>query len=106
MDWRYPPEDLQFPIILASDLIYEMRNVAPLVALIRKMLAPGGTCLLTDQDRVPSHVFARHVDIGGTILHDQDHACRRTGRPASQGHALPRYSLGLSKHLSIFRQFE
>lgn len=57
MDWRYPPEDRQFPIILASDLIYEMRNVAPLVALIKKMLEPGGTCLVTDQDRVPSHVL-------------------------------------------------
>jgi predicted nicotinamide N-methyase len=57
MDWRYPPENVQFPIILASDLIYEMRNIAPLVALIQKMLAPGGECLLTDQDRVPSHVL-------------------------------------------------
>jgi predicted nicotinamide N-methyase len=57
MDWRYPPEDLRFPIILASDLIYEMRNVAPLVALIKKMLEPGGLCLVTDQDRVPSHVL-------------------------------------------------
>ena len=57
MDWRYPPENVQFPIILASDLIYEMRNVAPLVALIKKLLEPGGVCLLTDQDRVPSHVL-------------------------------------------------
>jgi predicted nicotinamide N-methyase len=57
MDWRYPPEVVQFPVILASDLIYEMRNVAPLVALIKKLLEPGGVCLLTDQDRVPSHVL-------------------------------------------------
>ncbi len=57
MDWRYPPEGLRFPLILASDLIYEMRNVAPLVALIKAMLEPGGVCLLTDQDRVPSHVL-------------------------------------------------
>lgn len=57
MDWRYPPENVQFPLILASDLIYEMRNIAPLVALIRKLLEPNGVCLLTDQDRVPSHVL-------------------------------------------------
>jgi predicted nicotinamide N-methyase len=57
MDWRYPPENVQFPIILASDLIYEMRNVAPLVALIKQLLEPGGVCLVTDQDRVPSHVL-------------------------------------------------
>ena len=57
MDWRFPPDDVRFPIILASDLIYEMRNVAPLVALIKKMLEPDGVCLLTDQDRVPSHIL-------------------------------------------------
>ena len=57
MDWRYPPEGVQFPVILASDLIYELRNVAPLVGLVEKLLAPGGVCLLTDQDRVPSHVL-------------------------------------------------
>jgi predicted nicotinamide N-methyase len=57
MDWRYPPADRRFPIILAADLIYEMRNVAPIVALIRQLLRPDGLCLLTDQDRVPSHVL-------------------------------------------------
>jgi predicted nicotinamide N-methyase len=57
MDWRYPPRGLRFPLILASDLIYEMRNVTPLVLLIKAMLEPGGVCLLTDQDRVPSHVL-------------------------------------------------
>jgi predicted nicotinamide N-methyase len=57
MDWRFPPDEVRFPIVLASDLIYEMRNVAPLVALIKKMLEPDGVCLLTDQDRVPSHVL-------------------------------------------------
>jgi hypothetical protein len=40
--------------LLASDLIYEARNVEPLVDLVKALLAPGGLCLLTDQDRVPS----------------------------------------------------
>jgi predicted nicotinamide N-methyase len=57
MDWRYPPADRQFPIIFAADLIYEMRNVGPIVALIKRLLQPDGLCLLTDQDRVPSHVL-------------------------------------------------
>lgn len=54
LDWRHPPADLQVPILLASDLIFELRNVDPLVAFITQVLAPGGLCLLTDQDRVPS----------------------------------------------------
>lgn len=51
LDWRCPPEGLAFPVILASDLAYELRNVTPLAALIKKTLAPGGICLLTDPDR-------------------------------------------------------
>ena len=34
-----------------------MRNVPPLVALVKQLLAPDGVCLLTDQDRVPSYVL-------------------------------------------------
>src|SRR5436309_2492869 len=47
LDWRHPPDTLRMPVILASDLIYELRNVAPLVAFVKKVLAPGGLCLLT-----------------------------------------------------------
>ena len=43
--------------MLAADLIYEMRNVEPLIQLIKGVLAPGGECLLTDQDRVPMNHF-------------------------------------------------
>jgi predicted nicotinamide N-methyase len=68
MDWRFPPEHLQFPIIFASDLIYEMRNVAPLVALLKKMLEQGGVCLLTDQDRVPSHVLRETLKMEGLLF--------------------------------------
>src|SRR5262249_34268733 len=58
LDWRSPPTNVRYPVLLAADLIYEMDNVAPLVALIKTLLAPdGGVCLLTDQDRVPSHVL-------------------------------------------------
>jgi predicted nicotinamide N-methyase len=57
MDWRFPPPDLKVPLLLASDLIYEMRTVAPLIGRVKKVLAPGGECLLTDQDRVPMNHF-------------------------------------------------
>jgi predicted nicotinamide N-methyase len=57
LDWRYPPSDLRVPVVLGSDLVYEIRNVAPLVGIIKQVLLPGGFCLLTDQDRVPVHVL-------------------------------------------------
>jgi predicted nicotinamide N-methyase len=61
MDWRYPPADLRVPVILASDLIYELRNVAPLVALIKQVMMPGGLCLLTDQDRIPANALREEL---------------------------------------------
>lgn len=54
LDWRTPPEGPSFPVVLGSDLVYELRNVDPLVALVGRVLSPGGLCLLTDQDRVPA----------------------------------------------------
>lgn len=50
LDWRVPPKQ-QFPLILAADVIYEERNVAPLIAFIREVLTPDGVCLLSDPDR-------------------------------------------------------
>src|SRR5947208_5367242 len=37
MDWRFPPPDLRVPLLLASDLIYELRNVEPLVQMVKKV---------------------------------------------------------------------
>jgi predicted nicotinamide N-methyase len=81
MDWRYPPSGRRFPLILASDLIYEMRNVAPLVALIRHTLEPDGVCLLTDQDRVPSHVLRDTLTAEGMPFSTQ---ILRAGEPGGR----------------------
>jgi predicted nicotinamide N-methyase len=61
MDWRHPPVGLQVPVLLAADLIYELRAVSPIVALIKKLLAPDGICLLTDQDRTPAAALREEV---------------------------------------------
>jgi len=50
LDWRVPPKQ-QFPLILAADVIYEERNIEPLIDFIRTVLAPDGICLLSDPDR-------------------------------------------------------
>lgn len=61
MDWNAPPEGLSFPVVLASDLTYEPGNVLPVVRLVKRVLAPGGVCLLTDQDRLPAELLRRTV---------------------------------------------
>jgi predicted nicotinamide N-methyase len=61
-DWRAPPDDLRVPFVLASDLTYEVRHIEPLVALLRRVLLPGGVCLWTDQDRPPAATLRASLD--------------------------------------------
>ncbi len=61
LDWNAPPDDLRVPIVLGSDLVYELMSVRPLVGLIKRVLLPDGLCLLTDQDRVPSHALRERL---------------------------------------------
>jgi hypothetical protein len=65
LDWRCPPAGLKVPVILGADLTYETRNVDPLVKLIRHILAPGGICLLTDQDRTPAPLLREALGYAG-----------------------------------------
>lgn len=81
LDWNHPPDDLRVPVVLASDLIYEMRNVEPLVGLIRKVLLPGGVCLLTDQDRIPSQVLRDALPAAGLTFSTK---MTRAGEPGGR----------------------
>jgi predicted nicotinamide N-methyase len=81
MDWRCVPADLRVPVVLASDLIYELRNVEPLVDLIQQVLLPGGVCLLTDQDRVPSHIVRQRLTEQGMTYTTQ---MLRAGEPGGR----------------------
>ena len=74
-------------VILASDLVYEIRNAAPIVAFIKRVLLPGGVCLLTDQDRVPSHALKEMLQSEG-LAFTTKLMRRRTGRPPPQGDAV------------------
>jgi predicted nicotinamide N-methyase len=81
MDWRYPPKYLRVPVVLASDLVYEMRNVEPIVELVDRLLAPGGLCLITDQDRVPSHFLREALRNAGLSYETQT---VRAGEPGGR----------------------
>ena len=49
-------------LLLAADLIYELRNIEPLVAFIKQVLLPDGVCLLADQDRIPMHALRQSLE--------------------------------------------
>jgi len=81
LDWRFPPAGLQVPVILGADLIYELRNVEPLVKLLKTILAPGGLCLLTDQDRVPALALRESLAEHGLAFTTQ---MMRAGEPGGR----------------------
>ncbi len=64
-NWRRPGPDLLdlagagFPVVLAADVLYESRDVDPLLALLGRLLAPGGALLLAEPGRP---VAARFLD--------------------------------------------
>jgi predicted nicotinamide N-methyase len=57
LDFRSPPGDEAFDVVIGSDLMYEERLVGPLVALLDAVLAPGGLCLIADPDRRSARPF-------------------------------------------------
>ena len=79
MDWRSPPANLQFPVVLGSDLVYELRHVEPVVAFIQRVLLTGGVCLLTDQDRVPAHMLRELLPAHGLTFTTQTLRAGETG---------------------------
>lgn len=56
LDWRDAP-DLQFPLILGCDVIYEKANHEPILNVLDHMLAPDGECWLADPGRHQADAF-------------------------------------------------
>lgn len=65
MDWRWPPADLQVPLLLAADVAYDREMFAPLAALMRRVLAPGGLCLMANGDRVQVPALGEALRVQG-----------------------------------------
>jgi predicted nicotinamide N-methyase len=64
LDIRSPIEQT-FDLIIVSDLIYERRNVEPLVSLLERMLAKNGIALVSDQGRPYQENFLALLRVKG-----------------------------------------
>jgi predicted nicotinamide N-methyase len=55
VDWREPPPELlagaPFDLVVAADVLYEGRNVDALLALLPRLVAPGGAAWIADPRR-------------------------------------------------------
>lgn len=57
-----------FDLVMASDLIYEERQVKPLVAAFSKLLKPTGVVFVADQDRPYREMFLEELHVCGFSL--------------------------------------
>ncbi|NUN99718.1 MAG: methyltransferase domain-containing protein [Saprospiraceae bacterium] len=80
MDWRYPPQNLQFDLLLASDISYEIRAHEPLVGAIRKLLKPGGRVLLSEPRRSTANAFFKLLAREGFLYERQEELVRLSGQ--------------------------
>ena len=72
-NWREPlPEVLArlgslppFPLILAADILYEDRDIAPVGALIDRLLAPNGQLWLAEPGRKSARTFLNTLEAAG-----------------------------------------
>ena len=68
IDWRHPPALEPFPLLLAADVVYEERHIAPLLGVIRALLAPDGVCLISDPNRAGGERLTRALE-GSELSH-------------------------------------
>ncbi len=103
LDWRFPPAGLRFPVVLASDLIYELRNINPIVSLLKQVLGTGWVMLADRPGSSAVVQLARGPGRGGLAIHDTDLARRPARWPAYPRHALPHHGRPLNLALRKFR---
>ena len=73
LNWRQPPAALfelartPFPLVLAADVLYESRDVEPLLALVERLVAPEGMLWLAEPGRLTARRFVEAVVARGWL---------------------------------------
>lgn len=69
-------QDGPFPIVLAADVLYEARDIAPLLFFFTRVLATGGTLILAEPGRPVAARFLKQAAVTGW---DTGEIARHTG---------------------------
>jgi predicted nicotinamide N-methyase len=70
VNWRDASDPLldgtvRFPVVLAADVLYERRDIEPMLDLIERILEPGGVILLAEPGRNPAREFLERARTRG-----------------------------------------
>ena len=81
VDWREMPVDLgRFPLVLASDVLYEPRYAELVARAILHVLARGGVALVADPGRLAAPAFLEEVaDLGLDVREAEEHRIAANG---------------------------
>ena len=67
INWRKPSDAFLtltgdgFPVVLAADILYEARDIAPLLDLMQRVVAPGGLLWLAEPGRPIAREFVKRA---------------------------------------------
>jgi predicted nicotinamide N-methyase len=75
LDWRQPAllAGRRFDVVLAADVLYEARNVEPLLDVLPQVLRPGGEVLLADPGRGHAERFLDDARLGDAQVRTEPH---------------------------------
>jgi predicted nicotinamide N-methyase len=88
VNWRDPDPRLLdgegFPVVLAADVLYERRDLEPLLALVEWVVAPAGVLWLAEPGRPPAAQFLESIGARGWI--DESNQCSGPWPDAEDNH--------------------
>lgn len=73
LNWRRPHDEFLrvtgegFPVVLAADVLYEARDIEPLLRLTKRIVAPGGQLWLAEPGRPIAREFVKRAEASGWL---------------------------------------
>lgn len=61
MDWRTPPDYRPFDLVIASDVLYQREDHAPILGCVDRFLSATGKCWIADPNRPSAERFPEAV---------------------------------------------